>query len=279
VSGRRLLVYQAVWAMEGVPGIDLDADMGRALEMIAEAGFDGVGVNILRPARAEPVARRMPELGLTWEAMAAVRRPEEVVTLSALASVMGAHHLNLQVLERTAHIEHAVALLGDMQAAAAGAPLPVYFETHRGRLTNDLLFMMRVLDALPDLRLTGDLSHYPVVHEFPLPVPPEDQARIGRILDHCWAFHGRVSGSHQVQLPIFAPQHQPWVEQFRAWWRQGFASWAARAPGDADLTFLCELGPPHYAMTDGAGRELSDRWAEAQRLMAMARELWAEVAP
>lgn len=274
---RALRVYQAVWAMEGVPGIDLDADMNPALEMIAEAGFDGAGVNILRPARAEPVARRMPEWGLTWEAMAAVSTAKEVASLAARAADMGAHHLNLQVMERTAHLEHAVALLSEMQAAAAEARLPVYFETHRGRLTNDLLFMERVLEALPDLRLTGDLSHYPVVHEFPLPVPAEDQARITGILDHCWAFHGRVSGSHQVQISIVAPQHQPWVEQFRAWWRQGFASWAARAPGDADLTFLCELGPAHYAMTDGAGRELSDRWAEAQRLMVMARELWAEV--
>lgn len=276
---RALRVYQAIWAMEGVDGIDLDADMRPALEMIAEAGFDGAGVNILRPARAEPVARFMPECGLTWEAMAAVADAAQAAALAQQAWDMGAHHLNLQVLERTAVLENAVALLADMQAAADDAPLPVYFETHRGRLTNDLLFMIRILDALPDLKLTGDLSHYPVVHEFPLPVPAADQARIARILDHCWAFHGRVAGSHQVQVSIEAPQHREWVDQFRAWWRQGFERWAHRAGPDAELTFMCELGPPNYALTDAAGREFSDRWRESKLMMTMARDLWAEVAP
>ena len=98
---------------------------------------------------------------------------------------------------------------------------------------------------------------------------------MSRILENCWAFHGRVAGSHQVQVSLTAPQHQPWVEQFRAWWDEGFASWKARARADADLTFLCELGPPNYAVTDAQGRELSDRWAEAKLMMAMAREIWA----
>ncbi|HEX5264993.1 MAG TPA: hypothetical protein VFW13_15790 [Phenylobacterium sp.] len=29
-------------------------------------------------------------------------------------------------------------------------------QDRRGRLTNDMLFMMQVLDELPELRLTGD---------------------------------------------------------------------------------------------------------------------------
>ncbi len=179
---QRLLVYQAIWAMEGVPGIDLDADMAPALEMIAEAGFDGAGVNILRTARAEAVAQFMPAHGLTWEAMAAARSADEIAELAQRAAAMGAHHLNVQVTERTAVLEDAVALLADIEAVAANAPLPVYVETHRGRLTNDLLFMIRVLDALPDLKLTGDLSHYPVVHEFPLPVSPGDEPHPRKLL-------------------------------------------------------------------------------------------------
>jgi hypothetical protein len=41
--------------------------------------------------------------------------------------------------------------------------------------------------------------------------------------------------------------------------------------------FLCELGPPDYAITDANGRELSDRWAEAALLAQWAREIWSEV--
>ena len=153
---RRLLVYQAVWAMEGVPGIDLDADMAGALERIAEAGFDGVGVNLARTARASGVSEGMARLGLTWEAMMAVRTPAELAAAARRAVELGAHHLNLQILERPDRVADAVALLREMEAVAAEAGLPVRYETHRGRLTNDLLFMVRVLDALPHLRLTGE---------------------------------------------------------------------------------------------------------------------------
>ena len=45
----------------------------------------------------------------------------------------------------------------------------------------------------------------------------------------------------------------------------------------SDLVFLCELGPPNYAITDGRGEELSDRWQEALELKRIAHELWGEL--
>ncbi|MGE0801095.1 MAG: hypothetical protein AB7G13_35565, partial [Lautropia sp.] len=53
-----------------------------------------------------------------------------------------------------------------------------------------------------------------------------------------------------------------------------FRSWRKRAPADATLTFLCEMGPKEYAMTGPDGYELSDRWQEAQLLMRLVRALW-----
>jgi hypothetical protein len=44
------------------------------------------------------------------------------------------------------------------------------------------------------------------------------------------------------------------------------------------MVFLCELGPPDYAITGRDGRELSDRWAEALLLAEWARETWLETA-
>ena len=49
----RLLVFQSVGAMDGLPGVDLDERLPDALARIVEAGFDGAGVNIVRTRRAE----------------------------------------------------------------------------------------------------------------------------------------------------------------------------------------------------------------------------------
>jgi hypothetical protein len=61
------------------------------------------------------------------------------------------------------------------------------------------------------------------------------------------------------------------------WWEYAIRSWRRRAAPDAVLTFLCELGPPPYAITGPDGLELSDRWQDALALKAMIRTLWQRI--
>lgn len=274
---KQLLIYQALWGMERLADVDLEIGLPDALQRVFAAGFDGVGFSLSRKDWAEVVAHHVREHGRSFEAIGFVRTPEDLARLVDLAQVLDAHHLNIQIMMRVDRVTEAVRLLTELEAISARAEIPVYYETHRGRLTNDLLFTLRVLDELPDLRLTGDLSHYVLAHEMPQPVSQADLDRMARILEHCWAFHGRIATSHQIQVSPRAPQHAGWVRQFRDWWRFGFESWLSRARGDAELTFMTELGPPHYAITTADGRELSDRWADALALGHIAREVWAEV--
>ena len=144
-------------------------------------------------------------------------------------------------------------------------------------MTTDLVFTLHLLDCFPDLRLTGDLSHYVVGREFAWPISDENHALMHRVIDQCWGFHGRVASREQIQLQISFPHHKEWVDLFMGWWEYGFRSWRRRAPKDATLTFLCELGPREYAMTGPDGYELSDRWQEAQQMKDMVRALWARI--
>ena len=117
----------------------------------------------------------------------------------------------------------------------------VQFETHRNCITNDLFSTLLLLDAIPEMRLCADLSHFIVDREFKLPMARHEMQYISRILERSDSFQGRVASRQQIQLQLDFPQHQPWVEAFKGWWREGLVSWRARHDA-GDCIFLCELG-------------------------------------
>jgi hypothetical protein len=217
------------------------------------------------------------EYGMTWQAQCYPRTVDELKSIIEHVQELGADHINLQPDVRPYSIEECIPLLEGWRRLAHDAGIAVHIETHRDRMTTDLLFTLRLLDCFPDLRLTGDISHYVVGREFAWPVCEEDDGRIRRILDHCWGFHGRVASREQVQVQISFAHHREWLDLFLAWWKYGFESWRARAPDDGVLTFLCELGPKEYAMTDRNGYELSDRWEEALMLKDLVRAMWSDL--
>jgi hypothetical protein len=201
-----LLVLQSVWGLDKCPGFDIENRLDEALGQVVAAGFDGVGVNLARTVRTEGVARVMNPLGLAWEAQVLVHDADQLKHWIGEAHRLGAHHLNVQIAGPTADFRAALALIDRLVAAAKDAPLPVWFETHRGRLTNDLLFTLKLLEERPGLPLTADLSHYPVAGEMELPLRDDQLAAIETILQGSHNFHGRVSTTHQVQVALDAPQ-------------------------------------------------------------------------
>ena len=126
------------------------------------------------------------------------------------------------------------------------------------------------------MRLCADLSHFVVDREFKLPLDHRDQGLIQRIIDQSDSFQGRVASRQQIQVQLDFPQHAKWVELFRSWWRDGLESWRARND-EGDCIFLCELGPPEYAMTGPDGREMSSRWDEALTIRRWVMEMWDEM--
>lgn len=269
-------VYQSLWAMERRRPDGLEWSLDEKLAMIRDAGFDGAGVRFFDLDYARSVTAFLRAHGMSWQAQCYPRTVDELKPIIEHVQELGADHINLQADVRPHTVAQCVPLLEGWQRLADDAGIALHIETHRDRMTTDLLFTLRLLDRFPRLRLTADLSHYVVGREFAWPIDDTNHGYMQRILAQSWGFHGRVASREQIQLQLDFPQHRKWVDLFMGWWEYGFRHWQARAGDDAVLTFLCELGPPEYAMTGADGYELSDRWAEARQMMDRVRALWRD---
>lgn len=257
-----------------------EAPLAEKFDRVREAGFDGMAIDLgaLTLEQAQATVPHFERTGLAGGLTAFPTSIDALRPALELAQRIGAPFVVVIGQEMPLKVADMVPVIEGWLRLAEREAMPIQFETHRNCITNDLYTTVQLLDAIPQMRLAADLSHYVVDREMPCPPPPPLAALMTRVLDRSESFQGRVAARGQIQVALSFPQNAKWVTLFRDWWRQGFASWLARhADDDAPLVFLCELGPPDYALTDAQGRELSDRWTEAALLQQWAREIWAEI--
>ena len=274
---QKLEVFQSLWAMELRSPHRAERDSEENFEMIAGAGFDGVCLDpaVHEIAELRKLAPLFERYGLGCMINAFPHGEGDMGPLLAFAQEMHACIVNVIGGVMPLRPADAVPVVRRWIGEAEAAGLPLLFETHRDGLLNDLFFTLQLIELVPEMRLCADLSHFVVDREMRNPIGERDRRYISKILERSDCFQGRVASREQVQVQIDFPQHQAWVETFRDWWREGMQAWRARNEGDATLRFLCELGPPPYAITDGQQRELSDRWQEALRIRGWAQEIFA----
>jgi hypothetical protein len=165
-------------------------------------------------------------------------------------------------------------------AASSETGLPLFVETHRATMTQDVYRTLRLVERVPGLRFNGDFSHWYTGHEMNYGPVEEKLERMQPVLERTRYIHGRISSPGSIQVPIRdgSPEY---VAHFRTMWTRAFRGFLASAkPGDI-FGFAPEiLGPPNYArlfrQTDGELREETDRWQEAQKMIEIAKECFAE---
>ena len=276
---QRLEIYQSLWAMERRSPQVPEREDAESFAMIAAAGFDGVCLDPSVDEIPVNLERRglFEKHGLGCMVNAFPYAPEDMQALLDFATTMNACMVNVISGVMPVRPEDAIVFVRQWISEAADRRMPLLFETHRDGLLNDLYFTLQLMDLVPEMRLCADLSHFVVDRELRAPVPQRDQQYIRSVLERSDCFQGRIASREQVQVPIDFPQHQVWVEIFKDWWKEGMRLWRARSADDATLVFLCELGPPPYAITNANQEELSDRWQESLKIRDWVREIWAEL--
>ena len=267
-----LQVFQSLWAMQPNEHDVKPLSLPEVCDKVAAAGYDGLAIDLgsADVATAKAIFPHMQRTGLTPLIVAFPKSVASLRDTLKMAKEFGAPFVVVIGQVFPLSVEGAIPVVRKWIEMSEEEGVPIQFETHRNCITNDLFFTLQLLDAVPEMRLCADLSHYVVDREFWFPISEFNQGLIQRCLERSDSFQGRVASRQQVQVQIGFPQHQKWVKTFEDWWRRGFTSWAARNPEGAPV-FLCELGPPEYAITGPDGRELSDRWEEGLTLRRMAQ--------
>jgi hypothetical protein len=168
--------------------------------------------------------------------------------------------------------------------------LPVFVETHRATLTQDVWRTVQLLRAFPELRLNGDFSHYYCGQEM---IYGDWEARMefmAPIFKSIGFMHGRIASSGCMQAgigtdwnarPALAYGHADYLTHFRDLWTRAMRGFLQSAgPGDV-LVFAPELlsGAYYYARmfldSEGTLVEEHDRYAQALIYQNLARECFA----
>lgn len=134
--------------------------------------------------------------------------------------------------------------------------IPITHETHRFRPTFSTLGTEQLIDALPELKLNLDISHWMVVHESDL----SDQAeRLAKLFKHVHHIHARVGYEEGPQ--VTDPANEQWSAQLEnhiQLWGQVLDQ--ANKRTQEAFTITPEFGPSPYAHTDLNGQTLANIW-------------------
>ena len=146
--------------------------------------------------------------------------------------------------------------------------IPIYHETHRGRMLFAAHITRQFIERNPALRLTFDVSHWCNVHESLL---TDQQQTVNLALERVDHIHARIGHAEGPQ--VNDPRAPEWVEAMNAhfgWWDKVIER---KKRNGEQMTILTEFGPPDYLPTLPYTRQpLADQWAINVHMMNIIRK-------
>lgn len=254
----KIKFIKALWGMESVPAPE-------ALRRIKEAGYDGFET----PSFAWKDHASLDRHGMDFIAMIFPMSLDEFKRGVDESLAMGPTKINVHAGKDWWCIDEGSLFFEG--ALKVQAPVPICFETHRGRLLHEPRTTLDYLRRFPDLKITADFSHWTCVCESML----HDQAEaVDLAIKHVHHVHARVGHEEgpQVSDPR-APEWQGHVARFEQLWDAMKAAHEAR--GAAEMTVDVEFGPPHYLHTlPFTNVPVADLWDICKYMADRLRKRW-----
>jgi hypothetical protein len=247
-----LALYKTLWGHDG--------GLGHAIQLCTEAGFQGVeGPVPLDPAGRAEFFETLHQSGLGWIAEVSTCTPAGFyVPLPGRSVEQHLESLEAAIIRSLEGSPRFINTMAGYDAWSFNDSLRFHtgvvrlqekhgiiisVETHRGRSTYNPWLTRDLLEALPDLRITCDFSHWCVVSE--RLVLDEFEEILALTARHAHHIQPRVGYSQGPQVPDpRAPEYADALAAHERWWAVVWDSMAAR--GFTRFTMTPEFGPDGY---------------------------------
>lgn len=184
-------------------------DCSEFFKTVEENGFDGIEINIpknpnfQRDLQKELHTRRREDFVFVAQQVLGIKResPEEYLdrVLQKLYSISKFHpdFINSHTGKDYYSFEDNCRIIDAVEEFSIKNRIPVYHEIHRGRFTFHSTSTLNYLKIFPELKFTGDFSHWCVVSESLLQDQEEIIEKIAPNIHH---LHARIGSEQASQV-------------------------------------------------------------------------------
>lgn len=255
----------------------------RRFERLLEDGFEGIQFTTNEPV---PGNLKLPHCGLDR-----ISVPSEADAIIHKHADRGDLCITIHAGWGLENDDEVSRIIDAILAAGVKHSLPVFIETHRATVTQDVWRTVQLTKRFPEIRFNGDFSHYYCGQELVYGEWGQKLDFLEPVFRRTGFLHGRIASPGCMQVPIDSDlQARPeqahgvanYLDHFKQLWIRAMLGFLSTAQSGDILVFAPELlaGTYYYArkFPDGAGemREETDRYAQALLYRDLARACFAD---
>ena len=259
------------------PGLEGNERMAR----LRADGFDGVQVTSGEP----PAAGVMPFCGLDR-----ISTPVEALPIASKHAERGDQCLTVHAGWGIEDDDEVFLLVESILNASEKTKLPIFIETHRATITQDMWRTVQITKRFPEVLFNGDFSHFYCGQEMVYGGMEMKMNFMSPIFDRVGFMHGRIASPGHMQMPVDDATARPaaangvtdYFTDFRTMWTRAMRGFLDQAKAGDVLIFAPELlsGTYYYGRmfpdTHGKLAEETDRYQQALLYQRIARNCFAE---